>query len=126
MTSPNPTDIKLHQQSKVLAISFDNGEEFNLPCEYLRVYSRSAEVAGHSPDEAVLQVGKQDVNIIGITPMGNYAIRLEFDDGHDSGIYSWSWLYDLGKNYRHHWQDYLDRLKQAGHSHREMNYKELT
>jgi len=125
MQSPHPIDIKLHQKSKVLSITFENDEQFNLPCEYLRVYSQSAEVTGHTPDQAVLQVAKQDVNIVGITPVGNYAIQLEFDDGHDSGIYSWPWLYDLGKNYESHWKDYLNRLKQAGHKHPDITLENL-
>lgn len=114
---PNPTDIKLHQKSKVLEIHFDEGSHFELPCEYLRVYSQSAEVTGHAPGQEVLQVGKQDVNIIGITPVGNYGIKLEFDDGHDTGIYTWERLYDLGVNHEKYWIDYLRRLMRAGETH---------
>ncbi len=116
-----PTDIKLLQKSKVLVISFTSGETFELPCEYLRVFSPSAEVTGHAPGQEVLQVGKHNVNIDAITPIGNYAIKLHFDDGHDSGIYSWDTLYDLGKHHSQNWQDYLQRLSAAGHKHPDMN-----
>ena len=112
---PNPTDIKLHQRSRVLEVSFDDGQVYQLSCEYLRVYSPSAEVRGHSPDQAVLQVGKENVNIERIEPIGHYAVRLVFDDGHDSGLYSWDILYDLGANYDTYWRDYLRRLEEAGH-----------
>ena len=114
---PHPTDIKLHQVSKVLEVSFDSGETFNLPCEYLRVYSQSAEVTGHAPGQEVLQVGKQAVNITDITPVGNYAIKLHFDDGHDTGLYTWERLYELGVNQEQYWVDYLRRLMRAGHQH---------
>ena len=112
---PNPTEIKLHQRSKVLEIAFDDGQRFELPCEYLRVYSQSAEVTGHAPGQEVLQVGKEAVNINAIVPVGNYGVRLEFDDGHDTGIYTWERLYELGKNQETYWQHYLNRLAQAGH-----------
>lgn len=111
---PLPTEINLHQKSRVLEIAFDNGEQFTLMCEYLRVYSPSAEVRGHSEDQAVLQVGKADVNIERIEPVGTYAIMLFFDDGHHTGIYSWEWLYHLGKNYDRLWREYLDKLEHAG------------
>lgn len=117
---PHPTDIKLHQKSKYLEISFDNGETFDLSCEYLRVYSQSAEVTGHAPGQEVLQLDKQNVNIENITPVGNYAIKLHFDDGHDTGIYTWERLYDLGKNHQEYWVDYLRRVMRAGHSHPEL------
>jgi len=110
-----PTDINFHKVSHILEIAFDDGSRFNLPTEYLRVYSPSAEVQGHGPGQEVLQVGKQDVNITKIEQVGNYAIQLFFDDNHDTGIYSWDTLYDLGKNYESRWQAYLDRLKEAGH-----------
>ncbi len=119
----HPTDIKLHQKSKILEISFDSGETFKLSCEYLRVYSPSAEVVGHGPGQEVLQLNKQNVNIDAITPVGNYAIKLHFTDGHDSGLYSWQHLYDLGINQHDYWQDYLQRLKAAGHSHPELETK---
>ena len=109
-----PLDIKLHQKSRVLEIRFDDGSTFNLPCEYLRVYSPSAEVQGHGPGQEVLQVGKEDVNITGIEPVGNYAVSLSFDDNHDSGIYSWEYLYGLGRDYERNWSEYLRRLQQAG------------
>ena len=113
-----PTEIKLHQKSRVLEIHFNDGFACNLTCEYLRVFSPSAEVQGHGPDQAVLQIGKEDVSITGIEQMGNYAIKLSFDDNHDSGIYSWSLLYELGKNYESNWADYLQRLQAAGVSRR--------
>ena len=117
---PRPTNINLHQQSRVLEIEFDNGESYQLPCEYLRVYSPSAEVTGHGPGQEVLQVGKEEVNITGIEPQGNYAVKLIFDDKHDTGIYTWDYLYELGSNYEAKWQDYLERLKVAGHERREV------
>jgi len=112
---PKPTDIKLHQKSRILEISFDDGTTYNLPAEYLRVYSPSAEVRGHAPGEEVLQVGKEEVNIKGIQPVGTYAIQLQFDDDHDSGIYSWEWLKKLGEEQEQLWADYLKRLEEAGH-----------
>lgn len=111
-----PTDIKLHQKSRMLELSFDNGARYELPCEYLRVYSPSAEVRGHGPGQEVLQVGKENVNITNIEPVGAYAICLHFDDGHSTGIYSWDWLHFLGSNYKELWEDYLERLEQAGHT----------
>ena len=113
--TPRPTDIKLHQKSRVLELAFEDGSSFNLPCEYLRVYSPSAEVRGHGPGQEVLQVGKEDVNIEAVQPVGNYAVKLEFDDGHNTGIYSWDTLYKLGLHYDELWQDYLKRLEDAGH-----------
>ncbi len=114
-TTPRPTDINLHQQSRVLEIAFDDGKRFSLPCEYLRVYSPSAEVRGHGPGQEVLQFGKEQVNIKAIEPVGNYAVKLEFDDGHNTGIYSWDTLYALGDNQEELWADYMDRLKKAGY-----------
>lgn len=113
--TPRPTDINMHQKSRVLEISFEDGNTFSLPCEYLRVYSPSAEVRGHGPGQEVLQLGKEGVNIEKIEPVGNYAIQLYFDDGHSTGIYSWETLYTMGSNYDGLWQEYLDRLKAAGH-----------
>jgi len=110
-----PTELTLHQKRRVLAVTFDDGARFELPCEYLRVYSPSAEVRGHGPGQEVLQVGKQDVNIAAIEPVGMYAVKLVFDDGHDSGLYSWQWLYELGEGQEEKWQDYLSRLESAGH-----------
>jgi len=109
-----PKAINLHQQSKILEVNFENNETFELSCEYLRCFSPSAEVQGHGPGEEVLQVGKQNVNIEQIQAVGNYAICLHFDDGHNTGIYSWETLYNLGKNYKANWDNYLIRLKEAG------------
>ena len=114
MATPKPTDIKLHQASRMLEIKFDDGYECELSCEYLRVFSPSAEVRGHAPGEGVLQFGKKDVNIVEIRPVGNYAVVLVFDDNHDSGIYSWEYLYNLGKNYQQNWEQYLKDLEAEG------------
>lgn len=111
---PRPLDITLHQKSRLLEVAFDDGARFQLPCEYLRVYSPSAEVRGHGPGQEVLQTGKENVNISAIDPVGNYAVRLCFDDGHDSGLYSWNLLYELGAHYEEKWRDYLERLQKAG------------
>lgn len=111
-----PTDIKLHQQSRVLELHFDDGYTCNLSCEYLRISSPSAEVRGHGPGQEVLQVGKEQVGITQIEPAGNYAVKLHFDDGHNSGIYRWDFLYELGKNFEENWQAYLDKLDDAGKS----------
>jgi len=111
-----PTDIKLHQKSRMLEIAFDDGSHFNLPCEYLRVYSASAEVRGHGPGQEVLQIGKENVNIAHIEPVGTYAVSLHFDDGHNTGIYSWDWLHHLGVNQESLWNQYLDRLAKAGYT----------
>lgn len=116
--TPRPTDIHLHQSARILEVRFDDGAHFRLPCEYLRVYSPSAEVRGHGPGQEVLQVGKEQVSVVNIEPVGNYAVRLVFDDGHDSGLYSWNILYDLGINQDHYWQKYLERLAAAGHVRR--------
>jgi len=115
MAKSVPTEIQLHQQSRVLEIAFEDGSRFELTCEYLRVYSPSAEVMGHGPGQEVLQVGKEDVNITAIEPVGNYAVKLVFDDNHDSGLYSWDHLYELGAEQEKKWQDYLDKLEAAGH-----------
>jgi DUF971 family protein len=112
---PTPTELNLHQQSRVLEISYEDGSRFTLPCEYLRVYSPSAEVQGHSPGERILQVGKEDVGIDRIEPVGNYAICLHFDDGHNTGIYSWEYLYNLGREQDRLWQEYVTELEKAGH-----------
>ena len=113
--TPRPVDIRLHQASRLLELKFDNGTEAMLSCEFLRVYSPSAEVRGHGVGQEVLQVGKEAVNITGIEPVGNYAIRLIFSDGHDTGLYSWDYLYDLAKDYESLWQVYLRRLEAAGY-----------
>lgn len=113
--APYPTNIKLHQASKLLEIHFSNQTECQLSCEFLRVYSPSAEVRGHGAGQAVLQVGKEDVNITAIEPVGNYAVKLVFDDGHDTGLYSWDYLYYLAEHYESMWMDYITQLEQAGH-----------
>lgn len=114
--TPIPTEIKLHQKSKILEISFNDGKTFRLPCEFLRVYSPSAEVRGHGPGQEILQTGKQGVSITHIEPVGHYAIQLNFSDGHNTGIYSWDLLYNYGLNQDAMWQHYLQRLKEAGFS----------
>ncbi len=112
-----PTTINLHKVSRVLELTFDNGAHFRLPAEYLRVYSPSAEVQGHAPGQEVLQVGKEDVAIDNIEAIGHYSIKLFFDDNHDSGIYSWEYLYELASNYEGYWTDYVRRLNEAGHTY---------
>lgn len=109
---PRPTEIRLRKSAGVVTVSFDSGERFELPFEYLRVFSPSAEVRGHGTE--ILQVGKEKVKVVEVEPVGNYAVRLKFDDGHDTGLYSWPVLYDLGKNHQVNWERYLERLKQAG------------
>jgi DUF971 family protein len=111
-----PTEITLHQQTRNLEIAFEDGVRYRLPFEFLRVNSPSAEVRGHGPGQEVLQVGKSNVAVNNITPVGSYAIKIEFDDGHDSGLYTWEYLYDLGKHQEALWQDYLQRLTSAGAS----------
>jgi len=111
---PTPTEIKLHQKSRVLEISFSDGTCFQLPYEFLRVYSPSAEVRGHGPGQEVLQVGKKDVDILSLEPVGSYAVQPHFSDGHGTGIYSWDYLYDLGTNRQSLWQTCLKRLEAAG------------
>jgi len=110
-----PTDIRLHRKSRVLEVIFDNGAEFRLPCEFLRVHSPSAEVQGHGAGQETLQVGKELVNIKEIEPVGAYAVKLHFDDGHNTGLFSWEFLYRIGQNQEAMWQSYLQRLKDAGH-----------
>lgn len=114
--SARPTDIRLHQRSRVLEVCFTDGQTFRLPCEYLRVFSPSAEVRGHGPGQEVLVHGKAGVNISRIEPVGRYAVKLVFDDGHDSGLYSWDYLHELGSRQEEYWQQYLERLEQAGQS----------
>lgn len=109
-----PTEIQLHRNSRVLEIAYDNGARFRLPCEYLRVLSPSAEVRGHSPATARLQIGKEGVGIQEIRPVGHYAVKLVFDDGHDSGLYDWQYLYKLGRAWQPLWLDYLRKLADAG------------
>lgn len=114
--NPVPVSINLHKKSRILEIEYDNGNHFEFSCEFLRVYSPSADVKGHGPGQGVLQTGKENVSIENIEQVGNYAIKLLFDDGHQTGIYSWSYLYDLGVNMDHYWQDYLDALRDAGYT----------
>ena len=113
---PQPTEIRLHQKSRLLEVAFADGMAFRLPCEFLRVYSPSAEVRGHGPGQEVLQVGKQHVEITKVEPVGHYAVQLTFSDGHDTGIYSWDLLYDYGLNQDEMWRHYLARMKEAGAS----------
>ena len=113
---PNPTEITLHQQARQLAIAFDDGVRYRLPYEFLRVFSPSAEVRGHGPGQEVLQVGKQNINILDAEPVGSYALKLIFDDGHDSGLYTWEYLHELGKYQDAMWHDYLCKLEEAGES----------
>jgi DUF971 family protein len=114
--SPAPTAITLHQKSRVLEIQYSDGRQFRLPCEFLRVYSPSAEVRGHGPGQEVLQAGKKDVEISRLEPVGNYAVQLIFSDGHDTGIYSWDLLYGYGLRQDAMWSSYLERMKKAGAS----------
>ena len=117
-STPQPTGITLHQKSRVLEIAFADGQCFKLPCEFLRVYSPSAEVRGHGPGQEVLQTGKKNVTITRIDPVGHYALRLVFSDGHSSGIYSWDLFYAYGVDQDAMWREYLSRL-QANDASRE-------
>ena len=110
----NPTALTVHQQSRVLDIAFDDGSSFSLPFELLRVYSPSAEVRGHGQGQEVLQLGKRDVGVTALDPVGNYAVQPTFTDGHNTGLYSWDYLYKLGKEQDALWHDYLQRLDAAG------------
>jgi DUF971 family protein len=112
--APLPTGIELHRKSKLLELLYPQGERYELSCEYLRVYSPSAEVRGHGEGQEVLQVGKINVAITAIQPVGNYAIQLVFSDGHDTGLYSWDYLYELCTHQKEYWDDYLARLHAAG------------
>ena len=114
MSTPRPTDIVLHQASHVLEVAFEGGRRYRLPCEYLRVESPSAEVQGHGPGQKVLVAGKRDVNIRAIEPVGHYGVLLRFDDGHDTGIYTWSTLRELGEQQATRWPAYLAALENAG------------
>src|SRR5688500_9285421 len=112
--TPRPTEINLHQATRVMEVAFDDGRQFYVPCEYLRVFSPSAEVRGHGPGQEVLQVGKREVGISAIEPVGMYAVKLVFTDGHDTGIYSWEYLYELGEKREANWRTYVARLEAAG------------
>ncbi len=114
--APRPTDITLHQKSRELEIAFNDGKRFRLSCEFLRVHSPSAEVRGHGPGQEVLQIGKRDVNITNLEPVGNYAVKPIFSDGHNTGLYTWDYLYDLGVNEQDYWRTYLSRIERAGAS----------
>jgi len=111
---PWPTELRLHKDRRVLTVAFDSGESFDLSAEYLRVKSPSAEVQGHSPDERKTVAGKRNVAILEILPIGNYAVRLVFDDTHSTGIYSWDYLLSLGRDHGAFWQEYLDDLAGKG------------
>lgn len=123
--TPIPTEIKLRQKSRLMELAFSDGSRFELSYELLRVYSPSAEVRGHGPGQETLQVGKRDVEIVRIEPVGAYAVKPVFSDGHDSGLYSWDYLYWLGANRDRLWQEYLDRLQEAGASRDPADYPAL-
>ena len=112
--SPRPTELKLHQKSRELEIAFDDDRTFRFSCEFLRVHSPSAEVRGHGPGQEVLQVGKKNVEITAIEPVGTYAVKLVFTDGHDTGLYSWDYFHDLGVKQDEYWKTYLARMVRAG------------
>lgn len=112
---PTPTEITLHKARHILEIAYADGKRFELPAEYLRVFSPSAEVRGHGPGQETLQIGKENVNIESIEQVGNYAIQPNFDDGHSTGIFAWDTLYELGIDQEKNWKNYLDRLAAAGH-----------
>jgi DUF971 family protein len=114
MPQPLPLEIKLRTESRLLEVSFDDGSHFQMPFEYLRVFSPSAEVKGHGGGEGILQTGKEAVTIVGVEPVGNYALRLVFDDGHNTGLYSWSLLHELGSRATANWSRYLERCAAAG------------
>jgi DUF971 family protein len=114
MSTPWPTELRLRKDRKVRTVAFDSGESFDLAAEYLRVRSPSAEVQGHSPSERRTVSGKQNVEILGVQPIGNYAVRLDFDDMHATGIFSWEYLFELGQNREKYWREYLDELAEKG------------
>jgi len=111
---PHPTAIKLRTKSRVVDVTFDDGSRFELPFEYLRVFSPSAEVRGHGAGQETLQLGKHEVRVTAVEPVGHYAVKLVFDDGHDTGLYTWAYLKELGETRAAKWQQYLDRLKELG------------
>lgn len=115
-----PVEIRLRKRSRLLQIEFNDGSRFELPFEYLRVHSPSAEVKGHGgPGQEVLQTGKEQVKVTKIEPIGHYAVRLVFDDGHNTGLYTWNYLYELGRDRDSNWRAYLDRLTAAGYARKE-------
>ena len=113
---PVPSEIRLRRKSGLLSLRYADGSAFDLPFEYLRVHSPSAEVRGHGPGQETLQTGKEDVSITAIEPVGHYAVKLVFDDGHDTGLYTWKYLHELGSEQEARWQGYLDRLEAAGYA----------
>lgn len=117
--APAPTEIRLRRKSRLLELSYGDGSRSQLPCEYLRVFSPSAEVQGHGPGQAVLMVGKENVNITAIEPVGHYAVRLRFDDGHDSGLFTWPYLHELASKKDENWQGYLKKLDEVGYKRRD-------
>jgi len=116
--NPVPISIRLHKLSRTLEMDYDDGCHFEFTTEFLRIHSPSAEVRGHGPGQGVLQIGKEKVAITAIEPVGNYAVKLIFDDGHQTGIYTWDYLYDMGRNRERYWQEYLAQLERAGHQRR--------
>jgi len=114
--APTPTALTVHSQSRILEISFSDGTEFRIPFELMRVYSPSAEVMGHGPGQEVLQIGKREVNVVELEPVGNYAVKPVFSDGHDTGIFSWDFLYGMGQNQDMLWARYLKNMADAGAS----------
>ena len=118
MSAP-PVTIRLRKASRQITLEYEDGTSFDLPFEYLRVFSPSAEVQGHGPDQAVLQTGKENVHVTSIESIGYYAVRLIFDDGHDTGLYTWPYLYELGAQQDEKWRVYLGKLKAAGYEHQE-------
>ena len=119
--SATPTEIRLQKKLRQIAVQFDDDAVFELPFEYLRVFSPSAEVKGHGPGQDVLQTGKEDVVVTAIEPIGHYAVRLVFSDGHDTGLYTWQYLYELGQQRTANWQSYLDRLRASGYARSKSN-----
>ncbi len=117
MAGVTATEIKVRKRSRVLEVAFDDGSRYELPFEYLRVFSPSAEVKGHGPGEEVLQTGKENVNVLAVEPVGAYAVKLVFSDGHNTGLYTWSYLHELGSEREQKWAAYLERLKKAGAPH---------
>ena len=125
-TLAHPTEIKLHQQSRTLEIAFDDGARFSMPYEFLRVQTPSAEARGHGPGQETLQTGKKNVNLMTVEPVGTYALKLVYDDGHDSGLYTWEYLYELGQHQDAIWKEYLEKLEAAGASREFSNEKPST